>query len=178
MPLLFIAVAIGMFYMFINPRYENASRIKVEADQYEEALAKTEELRVVRDELLTQYNSLSRSDIDRLNRIVPDSVDVVKMVADIDAVAGKYGIIIQDVRIAEEVVDDSQGIVDQTQSKPYLTTTVAFRFVGTYENLLPFLRDLERSLQVVDVKAASFSSGRAQNNIYSFDISIQTHWLK
>ena len=178
MPLLLIVLSIGLFYTFISPHYENVQMLSTQANQYEDALKKSEELRVVRDNLLTEYNSLPRADIDRLMRIVPDSLDGVKLVADIDAVAGRHGITVSEVKISEDTSSNPQGIVDVADAKPYLSTSIAFKFTSTYSNLTKFLGDLEKSLQVVDVKSLSFTSGKSKNDLYTYDIAIQTYNLK
>jgi Tfp pilus assembly protein PilO len=178
MPFLLIVLAIALFYVFISPHYQSAKLLQAEANQYEDALQKAEELRVLRDELLTQYNSLPASDIEKLERIVPDSVDIVKLVADIDGVAGKYGIALKDINVKEQVADEARGVTTPENQKPYETTTVSMELTTTYANIIPFLKDIERSLQLVDVKAIEFSSGVSTNNLYTFTLTIQTYWIR
>lgn len=178
MPILLIVVSVGLFYVFIDPRLQVARELSDEASEYKEAIQKANDLMVVRDELLTQYNSISSNDIERLKRIVPDSVDLVKMVADIDTIAGDLGIAIQSVETTEEVVDDSLGINDPASLRPYLTADVSLKFITDYPNLILFLKELERSLQMIDIKSVTFSAGTSQNNLYDFSVSFQTYWLR
>jgi len=177
-PVLFIVLAIGLFYTFINPHYEKVRSLSKEAGEYREALTKADELRAVRDNLLTQYNSIPSEDVMKLKRIIPDSVNTVKLVTDLDDIAGKYGITIRNISVTQEEVDNSIGVTDANTSKPYGTTIITFKFVTTYNNLISYLQDIERSLQLVDVTSVTFSSGASTNQTYDYTVSIQTYWLK
>ncbi len=179
MPLLLIIVSVGMFYTFLDPRYEQVQELANKKNQYEEALEKAEDLAAVRDTLLTKYNALPKENIAKLERVVPDNLNTVKLVADIDAIAGKYGIPVRSVRVTEEQVDNSQQIPTEFVPKPYKTTTIGFKASATYENLVPFLQDLEKSLQLIDVKTITFTADDGLNNgINDYDISINTYSLR
>ncbi|TAL49588.1 hypothetical protein EPN83_00040 [Patescibacteria group bacterium] len=178
LPYLMIATALALFFLFVSPRWGSVKEFRSQMGQYNEALNKAAELRGLRDELLVQFNALPKDDITRLERLVPDSVNTVKLVTDIDAVAGKYGITVSNVRVTEETVDISQEVPSPETAKPYLTTTITFKFTATYQNLVAFLKDLEKSLQLVDVKSVSFDSGKSKNNLYEYEVAIQTYWLK
>lgn len=177
MPILLIAVSLALFYVFIDPRLQVVRDLVEEENQYQEAIVKAEELMVIRDQLLTQFNSIPDVDLDRLERIVPDSINFVKLVADIDSVAGQHGIAIRGIDI-DEVLDQSLGIGDSASLKPYLSSTVSFSFVSSYEDLVSFLTDLEKSLQMIDVKSITFSAEGENSRLYSFNVSFDTYWLR
>jgi len=178
LPLLLIVSAFGLFYVFINPRYQNTKILQEEASQYEEALAKVEELKVVRDELLTQFNSLPEENVEKLNRIVPDRVNTVKLVADIDSVAGRHGITVSNIMVVEEDANASTGVVEPSLAKPYKVITVSMSFTSNYGNVIPFLSDLEKSLQVVDIKILGFDSSASNSNLYQHELSLETYWMR
>ncbi len=177
MPILLISVSLALFYVFIDPRLEAVRDLVEEENQYQEAIAKAEELMVVRDQLLSQYNSIPDGDLDRLERIVPDSVNFVKLVADIDSVAGRYGIAPRGIEV-KEVLDESLGIGDTASLTPYLSSTITFSFVSSYENLVNFLTDLEKSLQMIDIKSITFSTEGEDSDLHNFNVSFDTYWLR
>ena len=55
-PLILAAAAIGLFVMYTNPTYKDAQVLAVQANAYEEALQKAQEMRTLRDELLAKRN--------------------------------------------------------------------------------------------------------------------------
>lgn len=72
--------------------------------------------------------------------------------------------------------------------KKYFTTTASFAFVTTYETFQLFLNDLEKSLELIEIKSLSFSgaaedvslkgSKTVPQPVYQFAMSIETYSLK
>ncbi len=177
-PILLIAVSAGLFYVHIDPRFQEVKGLVEQRRQYEEALQKANELKTVGQELVTKYNAIPQEDLSKLQKLVPDSLNTVKLVTDIDSIGGKHGITISAVEVTEEQVDDAQQITEGN-AKPFRTTTISFGFSATYDKLVLFLKDLEKSLQVVDVKSVSFrSEGQESDGIYEYVMAIDAYWLK
>jgi Tfp pilus assembly protein PilO len=181
LPLLLIAVSVGLFYLHIDPRYMQVQTLLGQKSEYSAALAKSEELQQKKNALLNQYNNLSKDDLARLEKLLPNNLNTVKLVADIDGIAGKRGITVRSVRVTEQQADRSQQVSTDPSAKPYQTTVVSFRFSATYDNLVMFLRDLEQSLQLIDVKTITFQAKNDKDDkagIYDYDVSFQTYWIK
>jgi len=181
MPLLLIIISVGLFYLHIDPRYVSVQELMGQEEQYSNALDRARDLEVIRDEFLTTYNSFSQDNLQRLERIVPDKINTVKFVTDIDGIAGNHGIAIKKILVTGEIVDSAQVVtLDPALVKPYQTTTISFSFSARYTDLVPFLKDLEKSLQMVDIKSVAFqvSDEGGRNGIYEYEVSIQTYWLK
>jgi Tfp pilus assembly protein PilO len=181
MPITLVVISLGLFYLHISPQYDGVKVLMAQEGEYQEALEKTEELANRRDELLTTYNSFSQDNLNRLARILPTEVNTVKLVTDLNALAGRYQTTLRRIEVMEEVVDNGQVIaLDGDGPKLYYTTTISFQFSSSYENLVLFLKDLERSLQMVDVKSVTFDAPDEQTvtGLYDYSVSIQTYWLK
>jgi|SRR3989344_2708567 len=179
MPLILIAVSIALFYVYIDPRYENIKTLTEQKREYSNALNKAGELSNVSQELLSQYNSLSQADLLRLEKLIPDNLNTIKLITDIDNIAGKYSIAVSGISVRESSSDPSQQIVTDGSEKPYQTAVISFSFSATYSNLVSFLRDLERSLQIIDVKSLAFKADATNaSGIYDYEVSINTYWVK
>lgn len=181
MPILLIVISLGLFYLHIDPQYDKVKVLMAEEGEYHEALEKTAELADRREELLTTYNAFSQENLNRLARILPTEVNTVKLIADLNAVAGRYQTTLRKIQVTEETVDNGESIaLDTSVPKLYYTTTVSFSFSATYENLVLFLKDLERSLQMVDVKSVTFEAPdeQAATGIFDYNVKFQTYWLK
>lgn len=181
-PVLLIVISIGLFYLHISPRYERVQTLRTEQSQYNDALDRVDELAISRDQLLTKYNDFSQDNLARLERFIPDKVNTVKLIADIDGVAGRHGIAIRSVTTTDQDIDNAQSIsTSPSDEKPYKTTQISFRFTATYPNLVLFLKDLEKSLQMVDVKMVSFQVPQGNQNssgLSEYQIAIHTYSLK
>ncbi len=180
-PIFLVAVSLGLYYTYINPQYAAVQELKSQSNQYQLALDKAKELEQERDVLLTKYNNFSQEDINRINRILPNKVNTVKLITDIDSVAARYGITIRSVSVTQTNLDNAQAVVTEgVPEKLYNTTTIAFKFSSTYPNLVQFLKDLEKSVQMIDMQFVRFEVGESDDSsgVHSYEVSFNTYWLK
>jgi len=50
---------------------------------------------------------------------------------------------------------------------------------SAYESLIQFIKDIEKSLRIVDVTEISLiPSKTGESNLYEYNIGIKTYWLK
>lgn len=100
-PLILAAAAIGLFVMYTNPTYKDAQVLAVQANAYEEALQKAQEMRTLRDELLAKRKSFSANDVAKLERILPDNVDNIRLIIDINNIAVRHSLSLTDVALGK-----------------------------------------------------------------------------
>ena len=104
-PLILLAAAIGLFVFYTNPTYQDTvNGIKVLSAQrasYEDALAKSSELRAVRDQLLQKRAVFVQSDIDKLRHVLPDNVDNIRLIIDINNIASRHSLSLTDVALGD-----------------------------------------------------------------------------
>jgi len=173
-----LILSAGIFYIYIEPRYQNVQTLIITKGEYTAALEKGGEVATTRDELLTKYNSISKDNMTRLERILPNNLNTVKLVADMNSVAGRHGITIRNIGVTEPVADNGQEVATLEHKKQYQTTTIHFQFDSSYQNLKLFLRDLEKSLQLIDVQTIKLSHTSDTSDIFSYDVMIQTYWVR
>ncbi|RJQ34549.1 hypothetical protein C4556_02365 [Candidatus Parcubacteria bacterium] len=179
-----LAVAFGVFFMYTQPTYQTVQAKKAEIAQYDEALDRAAELQQLKQSLLSRYNAFNPADLARLQKLLPDHVDNVRLVLDLDNLAGAHGMALQNVLIsnpASETGDNSVvGAIGAARQK-FDSLTLQFSTVATYPVFVQFLENLESSLRIVDLVSLSLQPEDADDTgepLYSFDITIRTYWLK
>ena len=185
LPIVLTAISVGLFLVYTNPTYTEIGDIKTSVSAYDQALYNSKELLRVRDQLTTQYNSISADDRARLSKIMPDNVDNIRLIIDIQRIASQYGMLPRDITfepITKDVTGRTQAVVtDQLpeSKKNYGSFDLGFSVSGNYENFLAFLNDLEKSLRVVDVSNVSFSTpDTGFGTAIKYTVKIRTYWLK
>ena len=176
-PLILAVASIGLFVMYTNPAYKDAQVLAVQANAYEEALQKAQELRTVRDELLAKRNSFSANDIAKLERVLPDNVDNIRLIIDINNIAVRHSLSLTNVSVGEmsdSSVARKEGVVGSS-GDPVGSVEVGFTLSATYDGYLAFLQDLEHSLRIVDITGVTFKAETSGRN--SYDFTIRTYWL-
>ncbi len=173
-PFFFLLAAGGIFYWVINPIYKEVGVLKDEQSQYVAALERADRAGKKRDNLVNTYNSFSDNDLRRLQKLLPDSVDNIKLLVDLSALAGKYGASMQDIKIADNTAGGSRD--NTTDIKPYGTLEITFTSTLTYSNYLRFLSDIQQNLRLSDVVSVEFNS--QEGNEYTFTITLKTYVMK
>jgi Tfp pilus assembly protein PilO len=180
--LLFVA-AIGLFSVYVSPTYDEIKTLRAEKAQYDEALTDSQKIQDVRDDLLAKYNSFAPNDIKRLEKLLPNHVDSIRLIIEIDGLASRYNMTLKNVQVTIPTVSSSlydPSQVVPAQSPSYGTAQGSFEVSGTYETYRNFIKDLEYSLRVVDVTGVAFTAEKDEKaglNKYNFKTSMQTYWL-
>ena len=171
--IILILASIGLFFGYVDRTYSDVKTLRVEQADYERALSNSKELQAERDKLLTKFNNMSAGDLDKLVKLLPDNIDNVRLIIDIDNIASAYGMRIRNFKTDAGEKSETIGI-DQN---PYGTLTLSFSTTATYSTFLAFMRDLEKSLRLIDVASIQFASSDT-NQLYDYSVTIKTYWLK
>jgi len=188
--IIFIGASIMLFVLYVRPTYDLVQNNKAQVARFDEALAKTREIQELKSNLLSRYNLFAGQNLDRLQKMLPDHVDNVRLVLDMDGIASRYGIRIQNVAVQESSRDrdDASSTIlngGAIQDQPYQSLTLEFEVVSTYDEFVLLIRDLESSLRIVDLVTLSVrprtnervSTTLSNEPIYTFGVSLRTYWL-
>src|SRR3989338_10618623 len=94
-----LAIAGAAFILFTQPNYDTAKALEAQIAEYNQALDKAAELQQLKQSLLSRYNAFNPADLDRLHKLLPDHVDNVRLVLDLDNLAARNGMALQNVLI-------------------------------------------------------------------------------
>lgn len=174
-PVILILAAVGIFFGFIDPQYEKLKEDRAQKAEYDRVLGQSKELVSKRNALKEARNLISPADEDRLKKILPDTVDNVRLVLDIDTIARAYGIVISSISIdGDDSGKGDRALARKTQE--YGTISVTFGFRADYGIFVRFMRDLEHALRLVDVTSVTVAASDLGQ--YSYTISLKTYWLR
>lgn len=190
LPLSLIGASVATLLVFVIPSYEKVTALKQEVAQKNSSLDQSKVLEAEREKLSKKYNEISEENRRRLEKLLPDNVDNIRLIIEInDVVASAYGMSLKDIRYDSSKKEGTPGQVQTTSTaiapdnNPYGTWNLEFTTEGSYDNFLNFLSALERNLRMVDVSSISFSSEVEKNknnpgDVYKYSFKIKTYWLK
>lgn len=167
--------------MYIAPLYGEVLALSAEKAQYTDVLAQSVELKTLRDNVQATYNSIPPQNIDQLNKILPDVIDNVGIVTNINAVAAQYGMTVRSVKITAPQSTDRTDVTT-VSTQPYKMTNINFAVKGTYQQFISFLRDLEVNVHLTDVDALSIKSPAASatgssSGIFEYTVDVRAYSL-
>lgn len=171
-PIILLIASGALLFTVTRGQYQEYNQLTTEIEQRTSTLEKFKEFIVLRDKLLdvSQKVSGSRSVDERINKMVPESIDTIRLNMDLYGIAGLYNIRLKDLVISV-AAEDGQSVApaavaaaDQdpsmmgaqmgitTQAKSNRKTyNIKFGFTSSYEKSIAFLKDLERSLRIIDI---------------------------
>lgn len=171
--IILILASFGLFFGYIDPTYTKIKTLGAEKADYDRALNNSKELQEERDKFLDKYNQMNPEDRTRLLKALPDNIDNVRLIIDIDEIAKKFGMRIRN--FTTETEDNSETI--GSANAPYGTLTLSFSTTASYNTFLAFMRTLEQSLRVIDVSSIQFAASDT-SQLYDYGVQVKTYWLK
>lgn len=199
MPIILIAVSIVLFFVFANPIYNEILVLRGEVASYNEALDNSKALENERDKLTAKYNAINPENLTKIAKLLPENVDNIRLILEIEQIALPYGMVLKDVQYdtAETEANNTTGNapiqgggITKTTPKDYGIFELSFSTTGTYNNFINFTKDIENNLRIVDMSSIVFSSNNVANvssnpssktvstEVYKYDFKIKTYWLK
>jgi len=202
-PIVGIIVAVGLFFSYIRPTFEDIKGVQDEAARYTQAVEKASELQQRINELKQRQSSISLADLERLEALLPGRVDEVAVLIDLDAIASSHNLTLGDVEVGDRESDETQEQNAQSQpgtvavpgqmagspddevfsgmesaeaiTSQYATLDISFSVVGTYNDFRMFLRDIERSLVLMEVTKITFTE--SEGDAVPFAVTVRLYSL-
>lgn|SRR3989338_5704212 len=201
LPIVILGIAIAGFFTFTQPVYQDISARKLETASYDEALNNSKALETERDKLTKKYNTINVENLSKLTKMLPENVDNIRLILEIEKIAAPYGMALKDVKYDTSAAEEKKPAAGEARAiqpgntgvvskKDYGTWELQFSTTGTYNNFINFLKSLEKNLRIVDVVSVKFSSavnqtgsGSSSSNTsgsqsYKYEFRIKTYWLK
>jgi len=175
LPIILILAAFGLFFFFTNGEYQKIKSLQSDIRGYDIALDKSQLVLKKRGELQAKYAQFATPDLNALQKLLPDHVDNVQLILDINGIARNHNMAVSKIKIDQAPAQAKDAPLGPS-TKSYSSILVSFRTQATYENFVSFMKDLETGLRLVDVTDLSFKIGEKSVNDYS--VSIRTYWLK
>ncbi len=178
LPILLIATAIGLFVLYINPMLQETKELRNTYSQYDTTLEQESQLRQYRDALLAKRNMISDQDMQRLESFLPDNIDNIRLIIDMNNIASQHKIQISGISLTSTVSTQKGRIGDESAIG---SVAVTFTVNAQYTVFLKFLNDLQHSGRLMDVESINFSVADSTGSALGGDkytLTVRTYWLK
>lgn len=190
-PILFFIIAVGLFFTYIRPAYDVLVAFQAQEKELDVALQETEQLLKKYDELMTNYSSISSEDKARLNKILPQEIDVVRLILDLDSIATKNKMKILTFKVPQLDAKNAPASRSRTaqrstadENSPIGSAVLTIECEGEYPDFKNLIYDIERSLLLMDMVALEIKipnmseSGTRPDAKPTFVLGLQSYWLK
>jgi len=187
LPIILIVSSIAVFFGYVDPNYKGNSNqntadytqdgvvfLKNELAKYDDILNSSTKIISQRDALVAKKNTISEADKTKIERLLPNNVDNIRLIIEISKIAQGRGLTLKNVSVGD-MINTTSDSIGQSNSL-YGTLSLKFAVNASYNNFLNFLQDLENNLRLLDITDISFNA--TDSGFYDFNISLNTYWLK
>ncbi len=190
-PIVFLLISTGVYFGLTDPIIRgdgvfggqtNITELRSEKLALARALRDADKLKERAAELNEKVKSIPADQIKRLDDFLPDSVDDLQLVVDINNIASRSEMKIGDVELGGKNERRRTGDteVEGAVLPEVATVPVTFTVTGSYANFKAFLTDIAQSLRILEVKEIEFASvGEGSTDTgYRYQVTVETYWLK
>jgi hypothetical protein len=195
MPLVLIIIAGCIGYFYIYPTFTGEiTNDQQQIQSYDSALAAAAAFTQKENQLVGEENAIDPASLSRLEEYMPDGVDNIQLIVDMDALAAKYGISLSQFSIQNNSSSGSASSTTNSITGATVTSSVptsgavtlpsnsstdsldlSVNATGTYAQFTAFLTAAEQSLRPLDItKIVLTSSG---TGVYTYAITFRIYWL-
>jgi phosphate/sulfate permease len=178
-PIFSVIIALMVFLFVTKPIFGGIQVIQDDTEKYSTAVEQATKLNNKLTSFITQMNGFSTIEKERLNALVPSEIDEVKVLADLKDLTQKHNMLLGNVHVTEEQHSaDTTETAISSQNVTYsdlVSTDVSFSLIGTYTQFKEVLREIEKSLVIMEVVGVSFRAG--SGDLMQFETTVRLYAL-
>jgi Tfp pilus assembly protein PilO len=179
LPLFALMVATGIFFSYVHPTWSGRiAETKAAIISDEQALVAASAYTTRQNALATERNAIDPENLSRLAVFLPDSVDNVGLILDLNALAARSGLSLSNIDVTKNTVvsSDASGALPVARANPTSSIDLSLSAVGTYTALQAFLVGIEKSTRLLDVQDIVVKS--SDTGVYSYQMKLRIYWLR
>lgn len=191
-PILAILITLAVTLVYTRPTWNGPiSDLRDRIDSYDAALVAAERFAEKEAELTRARAAIPPESLARLQAFLPDGVDNVQLILDLDALAARSGVTLSDFDIkglegegttdgatptipTQPVVPNARGVL--SDSSPIDSVELTMSATGSYTAFRRFLTGIEQSLRPMDL--VSLSVDESETGVYTYDLTLRIYWLR
>ncbi len=184
-----IILAIALYFTYTSGVWANAVAVKAVNDDYSSAIANSEKLISQRDSVLKDYNNISADDRSNLDKMLPNTVDNIRLVIDLTNIGLQHGFSLKNVTASAKASNDStsnsgqianfastHGSIGNISIPTLDTVSVSFSVSAPYQQFISFMQDIEANLRIMDITHLTVTAN--DTGTYDFSVQLNTYWLR
>lgn len=198
LPFIVIAFAIALFFLYVKPTYSGPIHdTRAQIASYNDALAAADRFQQKEAQLTQERAQIPADSLARVSEFLPDGVDNVQLILDLDALAARSGVTLSDFSTVGAVngagasanpqpannstpssgaTISTLGQAGLSSNSPVDSIQLTFKATGTYSAFRGFLAGMENSLRPLDVTDLKIT--QSDTGVYTYNVTVRIYWLQ
>lgn len=163
-PILFLILAGFGFFWYLQPTYADIQELRGRISDYDETLSQVDQLQTELNEELEKRDGITNDQIDRLDQLLPETVDTVRFLIELDQIAAQHGMSVDEVSFSGAPSRFGGSGGNEGGATNYNSLEASFSVSGSYADVQNFMRDIERSSRLLDITNFSLAATTNDTN--------------
>lgn len=200
LPIICLLIAVALFFGYVNPtRSGSIASTKAQIASYDSALTAADTFKQKESQLVIAKANIPSDKLARLQSYLPDGVDNVQIILDLNALAARSGVTLSDFKtqvttqngqdasagvpaalpsstLGGAPVGGADGTLALEAQSPIQSLDITVAATGTYPAFRQFLTGIETSLRQLDVTSVSVQD--SATGVYTYQMTIRLYWLR
>jgi Tfp pilus assembly protein PilO len=175
--LIALLLSVGLFFTYINPLWTGRiaeTKEAIESDN--QALQAAQAYLARQKELEDKSKNLSPEGVTKLTSMLPDGVDNVGLILSLNALAASSGLSISSIDVSTASANAASSAQSGGGSNPVGSVDLTLAASGDYSAFQTFLRGVERSQRLLDVKDLRVTG--SNTGTYTYQMTLRIYWLR
>lgn len=181
LPVIALIIAVAAFFLYVNPTWTGSitstkAAIALDAQTLDAADEYTKQQNI----LIASSAAIDPADMKKLEVYLPDSVNNVGIILDLNALAARSGLSLSNIDVANAgdpgaAANSAVGALPGSVN-PVGSVNLSLSAVGTFNSLLDFLAGIERSQRLLDAQDIVVKG--SDTGVYTFQMTLRLYWLR
>lgn len=195
--LILIVVAGGLYFTITKGMLADSKAVKALNNEIQTALDNAQKIIKEREEVNDRYNDISQEDKDKIDQMIPSSVDNIRLIIDLSDMANQHGFSLENIKASTPAVNqvaqtrNAQNLSIANTSGPLTgqqnlnvgepqldKVMVTFSATASFDEFRDFMRDVERNVRIMEFTKLTVAAGETANADYEYTVELQTYWLR
>lgn len=172
-----LVFALGIFFMYVEPTWNGAiAETKVKIANDEQALAAAAAYSDQQQALASARNAIPQENLTKLETLLPDSVNNVGLILDLNALAARSGISLSNLDVAAVNTNSSVLGALPAAASPIGSINLSLSAAGSYTAFQSFLQGIEKSARILDIQDIAVKG--SDTGVYAYQVKMRLYWLR
>lgn len=180
--LIILSLGVSFFYTYDRLYVDQITDLQADVREFESKIEESEAARAKLASLTAEYERLSSSDRERLERMAPEKVGDIRLAMDVTNLLSSNNVQIQGISLPSMSSSGSGGSGSESgvpERQGALPKQISFNITAGYRSFTSLLEEVERSLRIIDVTGIEFGVGgegegapsSSSSDIYTYNVT-------
>lgn len=186
--MLAFAAALAIFFLYVNPSWTGSiakAKNAIAADN--QALLAAQQYSAQQNQLAAARDAIDPANLKALSTFLPDSVDNVGLILDLNALAARSGLSVSNIDVVTHSSASSAstgsnasamvpGTLPAGNPNPVNSVDLSLSAVSTFSAFQDFLIGIEKSARLLDISDLVVKG--SDTGVYTYQMTVRLYWLR